>query len=114
MLAPESHVIHQHAARDRVSPEAAMNFKDFVPGSIESRGKFLGIEFPQTTFESFDACVTAARDWVAQQGVEVINLETVVLPNIYEPTESGTTDTDLVASGEIRTHWYQFLRVWYR
>lgn len=91
-----------------------MNFRDFVPRSIESKSKFLGLEFPETTFETFNACVDAARAWVAEQNIEVINLETVVLPNIYEPNEAGTVDTDLVASGEVRTHWYQFLRVWYR
>lgn len=91
-----------------------MNFRDFVPRSIETRARFLDIEFPETTFETFDACVDAARAWIAEEGIDVINLETVVLPNIYEPNEAGTTDADLVASSEIRTHWYQFLRVWHR
>jgi hypothetical protein len=71
------------------------------------------MDIRQATFETFDACVDAARAWVAENSIQVINIETVVLPNIYEPNEQGTTDTDLETTDEVHTHWYQFVRVWY-
>jgi hypothetical protein len=91
-----------------------MNFKDFVPHATETHRNFLGIDIAEVTFESFPACVKAAQSWIAEKGIDVINVETVVLPNIYDPVQEGTIDTDLVSSKETRTHWYQFVRVWYR
>lgn len=91
-----------------------MNFKDFVPHATETQRNFLGMTISELTFESFPACVEAASQWVATSGVSVINLETVVLPNMYDPAQEGTVDTDLASSRETRTHWYQFIRVWYR
>lgn len=91
-----------------------MNFKDFIPHVVRVEHRFLDMKFPEDTFESFDACVLAAREWIDREHVEVINLETVVLPNMYDPDQTGSIDTDLVSSKESKTHWYQFLRVWYR
>jgi hypothetical protein len=91
-----------------------MHFKDFVPRYVQSNATFLGVDITQASFESFDACVDAARAWIAENQVDLINVETVVLPNIYEPNEQGTTDSDLATSDQLSTHWYQFLRVWYR
>jgi hypothetical protein len=91
-----------------------MHFKDFIPHATETHRNFLGMDISEQTFESFPACVEAARAWAEQNPVEIINIETVVLPNMYDPAQEGTVDTDLISSKESRTHWYQFVRVWYR
>lgn len=91
-----------------------MQFKDFAPRFRQTNATFLDLKITSPEFESFDACVDAARAWIAENNVEVISIETVVLPNIYEPSEQGTTDADLETTDEVHTHWYQFVRVWYR
>ena len=61
-------------------------------------------------YEPFEAAVAAANEWLAENHVRVINLETVVLPNIWSPFEDGTTDSSLGTRGGAPSHWHQFLR----
>ena len=44
---------------------------------------------------------------------DVLNVETVVLPNIWSPYEEGSADVALGTSGEMPSHWHQFIRCWY-
>jgi hypothetical protein len=83
-----------------------MRFRDFVPEQVN--GKW----YRGNRYESFEAAVAAAGDWVEAERVTPLQIETVVLPNIHAPGESGTTDASLgTVSGW--ASWYQFLRVWY-
>lgn len=68
-----------------------ITFKDFVPEE----------------HEQFDAIVERVNGWVHDNGVRVINLETVVLPNIER-----TSDTEIYQDPN-DTYWYQFIRLWY-
>lgn len=68
-----------------------ITFKDFVPEEGEQ----------------FDAIVERVNNWVHDNGVRVINLETVVLPNIER-----TSDTEIWQDPK-DTYWYQFIRLWY-
>ena len=86
-----------------------MRFQDFVPKVIQPGG-FLR----PAAYESFAECVAEAGAWIQRHGIDVINVETVVLPNIRNPGEEGPADVELHASGEMFSHWYQFVRVWYR
>jgi hypothetical protein len=46
-----------------------------------------------------------------ESGVRVINVETVVLPNI-----AGVDDASKIeirTSGEISSYWYQVIRIWH-
>ena len=87
-----------------------LKYKNFVPKMTRTYGFFTDAEF-----ENFDAAVAAADEWIARTGVDVIQMETVVLPNMYNPGEKGPNDTYLnVTSQHGMNHWYQFLRVWYR
>lgn len=56
------------------------------------------------------AAVEAAGDRVQQWQVRLINVETVVLPNIW--SEEGTQDPELQIAGGYGS-WNQFVRVWY-
>ena len=69
--------------------------------------------FKLAEHESFDAAVTAANQWIKESGVKVLNVEPVVLPNIWSHFEDGTTDGSLGLSVGSQSHWHQFLRVWY-
>ena len=86
-----------------------LQFQDFVPRMLAAPAFFRDGEY-----ESFDAAVAAANRWIAENDIRVVNVETVVLPNIWKPYEEGSTDTSLGTSGESPSHWHQFVRVWHR
>jgi hypothetical protein len=62
--------------------------------------------------ESFDAALEDANRWISEHHIRVINIETVVLPNIWSRYEEGPADTAL-GTGDSVNYWHQFLRVWY-
>lgn len=82
----------------------ALNYKDFFPNVLNSG-------FFSTEHEALPATVARASDWVAQAGVQVINLETVLLPNIKSVEDAS--QTGIRTSGEMSSYWYQIVRVWY-
>ena len=81
-----------------------IEFKDFAP-QIKKKGFF------KTDFQTFEEALSAANEWIAGNQIDVVTIETVVLPEIW--SEDGTTDTDLTTSGEMMSSWYQFIRIWY-
>jgi hypothetical protein len=81
-----------------------LSYQDFFPVVLKSG-------FFATEHESLTATVARVNDWVKESGVKVINVETVVLPNI-ECTEDASK-VGIRTSGEISSHWYQVVRVWY-
>lgn len=80
-------------------------FRDFVPAQ-ETLG-LLG-EPSLTTLQS---ALDAANHWIFTFGVEVFNLETLLLPNVRK--DSDTIEAELRSGGET-TYWYQVVRVWFR
>lgn len=83
--------------------------KDFTPQITKKGGMF-----KSTKVEGFQEVVDHMNIWIAENKPEVITIETVVLPNIYDPDEEGSEDTMLGTGGQSNAHWYQFIRVWYR
>ncbi len=83
-----------------------VQYKDFLPAETERGGLFGGVDF-----SGFDTCVAALNQWLADNSVELVRVETVILPNIHNTEEEGSGDTELHASAH--TVWYQFLRLWY-
>ncbi len=81
-------------------------FKDFAPRRLKPRGLL-----QESEFGSLEEAARAAGNWMKSKGIQPIQLETVVLPNVYGPYEKGTADPELIQSGV--DEWYQFLRVWY-
>jgi len=84
-----------------------IRFEDFAPRMTKS-GLF------SREFEDFDAALAGVNEWIDQDGIDVVNIETVVLPQIWSKGEDGTTDVDLRVNGEWTTTWHQFIRVWYK
>lgn len=78
---------------------------DFVPRALQQR------LLAQDVYESVSAAVQGASVWINAHGVDVVNIETVVLPNLHQ--EEGSTDASLRTSGEMSSSWHQFIRVWY-
>ncbi|HUG70030.1 MAG TPA: hypothetical protein VMM76_19925 [Pirellulaceae bacterium] len=86
-----------------------IQFRDFVPEMLAAPGLFKAGEY-----ESMDAALAAANSWINEYEIKIVNIETVVLPNIWSRYEEGTTDVALGTSGEMPSHWHQFVRVWYQ
>src|SRR5687767_15063198 len=82
---------------------------DFAPRMVRPAALFRLAED-----EALQHAVAVANQWVRQYGVEVLNVETVVLPNIHGRGEEGSTDPQLTTLGEFRSEWYQVVRVWYQ
>ena len=86
-----------------------LKYKTFVPRQTKAYG-FLS----DGDFANFDDAVAAADEWIESTGVEIVQIETVVLPNMYDSGEKGPNDTYLRVPDRMANHWHQFLRVWYR
>lgn len=86
-------------------------FKDFAPEVTKHAGIFR-----PATYEQLQQTVDRANAWIKAEGISLMSIETVVLPNIHSPREEGTTDPDLHATGinGAANHWNQFIRVWYQ
>ena len=84
-----------------------ISFKDFAPEQTSPPQLFVA-----ATFEAFQSAVQRANDWITAADIQVINIETVVLPNFHLQHEDGSTDPSLMANAA--TSWHQFVRVWYR
>ncbi len=86
-----------------------LKYKDFVPAEIEAPGIF-----KQGQHESFDHAVRAANEWLSENRIALISIETVVLPNIWSRWEEGSADASLGTSSDAPSRWHQFIRCWYR
>ncbi len=87
-----------------------LSFTDFLPARLDPGDRRLRVGF-----SSLSTSVAAANEWLHENpDVEVINVETVVLPNMYQSREQGSTDAALQLRGQRGDVMYQFVRVWYR
>ena len=88
-----------------------IQFKDFVP-----KMKAPGDLMKSADYQDFDAAVAAANIWIEKNSIKVINMETVVLPNLWSRREQGTKDASIHTheSRHTANTWNQFLRVWYQ
>jgi hypothetical protein len=86
-------------------------FRDFAPRNQAPPSWRQGAG----AWESLEAALAAANTWIESEHVEVVNVETVVLPcHVDTPAFQGTTEPAAVVNGQ---HWWickQFVRVWYR
>ena len=84
-----------------------IQFHDFVPEMLSPPG-FLKV----ATNEPLQLALDRANAWIKENGVRVINIETVVLPNIWSRWEEGSRDPAL-GTGESPSQWHQVVRIWY-
>jgi hypothetical protein len=57
------------------------------------------------------ATIVRANQWIAESAVRVINVETVVLPNVRQVEDAS--EVGIRTSGGMSSYWYQVVRVWY-
>jgi hypothetical protein len=86
------------------NPAVTIAHKDFTP-EVTRDGFF------SRDMEPLSDCLRRANDWIADANPRIVNVETVVLPNMH--AEEGSEDPDISTSGEMHSSWHQFIRVWY-
>jgi hypothetical protein len=86
-----------------------IHFKDFVPKMFSAPSLFRAGQY-----ETFEEALAAANQWIKENDIQVVSIETVVLPNIWSRYEEGSTDVALGTSGEMPSQWHQLIRCWYR
>lgn len=93
-----------------------IKYKDFAP-RITERGPFGGA----SEYESFSKVVSAANQWIESTTIQVINVETVVLPDRIEGTSDGDYGLTIsnsfhpvMISQGLTINCFQCVRVWYR
>jgi hypothetical protein len=87
-------------------------FKDFVPKQLKAPHFGLSAEAQQGSYESLEVALAAANAWVREENVTLVNVETVVLPNLWANWEQGSADP-VLGVGTTTPLWHQFIRVWY-
>lgn len=90
--------------------------KDFSP-RITERGPLGG----PTEYEPFSEVVGAANQWIESKTIQVINVETVVLPDRIEGTSDGIYGVTasngfypVMISQGLTINCFQCVRIWYR
>jgi hypothetical protein len=90
--------------------------RNFAP-RITKRGPFGG----PAEYESFSEVVSTVNQWIDNGTIQVINVETVVLPDRLEGTSDsvyGVTVSNgvypVTTSSGITINCFQCVRVWYR
>ena len=74
-------------------------FKDFFPQSIAKKGFF-----SEDKYEKFSSLLVNLNQWLSQNTVQIINIETVVLRDIDDEKTRFLAEEPF---------FYQFIRVWY-
>ena len=93
-----------------------IKFNDFAP-RITKRGPFGG----PSEYESFSDVVSVANQWIENSTIQVMNVETVVLPDSLESTSDGVYGVAIgngfypvMVSQGLTINCFQCVRVWYR
>lgn len=81
-----------------------IQFEDFLP-EVKDRGFF------STEYETLHDTLQRVNQWIADGERKLINIETVLLPNVEDGT---STTTQIRTSGKASSYWHQVIRVWYR
>ena len=86
-----------------------INYIDFEPKPLEK--SFWGI----SSYENLDAVLKRANEWVRRNySHEIVNIETVVLPNIYKNKKAFTEGTIQYYTGGHTVQNFQIIRIWYK
>ena len=93
-----------------------IKYKDFAP-RITERGPLGG----PSEYESFSEVMSAVNQWIESTTIQVINVETVVLPDRIKGMGDGdygvkTSDAfyPVIISQGLPIKYFQCVRVWYR
>ena len=81
-------------------------FKDFAPRVTDPGGMFSA-----KVYENLEAAAAAASRWCEHSNIIPLNVETVLLPDIYDKKQEGSKDAHVMTGNIVQ--WHQIVRVWY-
>ena len=83
-----------------------LEYQDFSPSAVEHK-------VLSTEYENFSEVVAHANEWIRDSSVTVLNVETVLLPNLQNLKD--TLQVIQSVSGPVMnsSYLFQVLRVWY-
>lgn len=81
-------------------------FRDFAPRKETPAGWFT-----VGTWEPFEAALAEANDWIAREGIDIINVETLLVP--HQQASSEDPAWHFLAHRGVPV-FRQVIRVWYR
>lgn len=81
-------------------------FKDFIP---QVQKRVLGLA---TAFESIHEVLTRANRWIELEHIHVVNIETLLLPNL--PGEAEESAPARMTGASSSTSTFQIVRIWYQ
>ena len=86
-----------------------INYIDFEPKVLEKNF------WKGTIYENIDATLIRANEWIRRNySAEIVNVETVVLPNIYKKETATTHQTTQFITGGSTVNNFQIIRIWYK
>ncbi|KQC34020.1 hypothetical protein AAU57_12270 [Nonlabens sp. YIK11] len=86
-----------------------IQYIDFEPRVLEK--SFWGTH----TYETVDATLERANEWIRRHySKEIVNVETVILPNIYTKGKAQTNQTTKYPTGGSIVQTFQIIRIWYK
>ena len=84
-----------------------LTLKDFLPQVAEPGGLFKSAKY-----ETLVDVLATVNDWIEENGVHVVNVETVIIPvSVHMPGRSSGDARFRVWEGT--EFWGQLIRVWY-
>jgi hypothetical protein len=86
-----------------------IKYIDFVPELLDK--SFWGT----STYESIDQVLKRANEWTRRNySHEIVNVETVVLPNIYKGKNVNSKNVIQYHTGGHLVQNFQIIRIWYK
>ena len=89
-----------------------IKYKDFAIKTTKPGG---WISKPE--FEPLEETLLRLNSWIEENELLVMNVETILMPNVYEEGTTRTSSKGAYKSSEpagTANMWYQIFRVWYQ
>lgn len=102
--------MHDFDSRVDFDSLTLLKYKDFVPEQVGPKSIWTN----RREIEPLQYALQDANAWILDHPeIEILNVETVTLPNIHSKWEDGSEDPDLLVTGGASAAWNQFFRIWY-
>ena len=89
-----------------------IRYKDFAQQTTKGDGNFSG--YTGYNYSKLDEALTAISSWIREEHINVLNIETLVLPTSIKDGTIQTNNSPMRVSGENSSSWYQVYRVWFK
>ena len=95
-----------------------IRYKDFAQHVTKEAGIFSALVAKDarivSDYSSLDEVLAAIASWIKEEHINVLNIETLVLPTSINNGIIQTGNSPMLVSGENSSCWYQVCRVWFK